>query len=84
MMIHTLVRAIANMNIALDYSGETIDEDDVVDIMEQFSADLQKLDADSRKILSDAFRHIAREYEGELREYVKTFPYAIGIEDEEV
>lgn len=79
-MIHQLARTLANLNITLEFSGETIDEDDIVQILEQLGADLQELDAESRKILSDAFRHIAPEYKGELREFVETLPDTIGIE----
>jgi len=84
MMIHQIARAIANLNIALEFSGETIHEDDVVQILEQLGGDLQDLDTESRKILSDAFRHIAPEYEGEFREFVETLPDAIGLEDEDI
>ncbi len=83
MMIHQIARALANINIALDFSGESIDEDDVIQILERLGYDLQNLDTESRKILSDAFRHIAPEYKGELRDFVATLPYTIGIEDEE-
>jgi hypothetical protein len=80
MIIHQLARVIANLAIALDFSNDTIDEDDIVNIIEQLAIDLQDLDGESRKILSDAFRHIAPEYEGEFREYVETMPDGFGIE----
>ena len=83
MMIHQIARALANINIALIFSAEPIEEDDVIQILEQFGRDLLALDAASRKILSDAFRHIAPEYEGEFREFVQTLPEAIGLEDED-
>jgi hypothetical protein len=84
MMIHQIARAIANFNIALEFSEESIHEDDVVKILEQLGGDLQELDAESRKILSDSFRHIAPEYEGELRHFVETLPDTIGLEDEDM
>lgn len=84
MMIHQIARAIANFNIALEFSGESIHEDYVVQILEQLGGDLQELDAESRKILSDSFRHIAPEYEGEFREFVETLPDTIGLEDEDI
>jgi hypothetical protein len=80
MIILQLARAIANVAIHLDFSGEVIDEDDIVEIIEHLAIDLQDLDGESRKILSDAFRHIAPEYEGEFREYVETMPDGFGIE----
>jgi hypothetical protein len=80
MIILQLARVIANVAIHLDFSGEVIDEDDIVEIIEQLAIDLQDLDGESRKILSDAFRHIAPEYEGEFREYVETMPDGFGIE----
>jgi hypothetical protein len=80
MIILQLARVIANVAIHLDFSGEVIDEDDIVNIIEQLAIDLQDLDGESRKILSDAFRHIAPEYEGEFREYVETMPDGFGIE----
>lgn len=82
-MILQIARTLANLNLSLEYSGEVIDEDDVVKILEHMTADLQELDPDSRKALSDAFRAIAAEYEGEYREFIETLPYAIGLEDEE-
>ncbi|MEP9357484.1 hypothetical protein [Sphingomonas sp. KR3-1] len=82
-MIDQIARIIANVILALDYSGEVIDEDDVVEILEQMGGDFQELDVESRKILSDAFRRIAPEYEGEFREAVETMPYTMGIEDED-
>lgn len=84
MMIYQLARAIANINIALEFSGESIDEDDVIQIMEQLGGDLLALDDESRRILSNAFRHIASEYEGEFREYVETLPDTIGLEEEDL
>ena len=81
MMIDQIARIIANVTLSLDYSGEIIDEDDVVEILEQLGGDLQELDNDSRKILSDAFRRIAPEYEGEFREAVETMPETFGIEE---
>lgn len=84
MMIHQLARAIANVDIALEFSGESIDEDDVIQILEQLGRDLLNLDAESRRILSDAFRHIAPEYEGRFRNYVETLPDTIGLEEEDL
>ncbi|NYT39359.1 hypothetical protein HZY97_01190 [Sphingomonas sp. R-74633] len=84
MMVHQLARTIANFYIALDFSEEDIHEDDVVKILENVAIDLLELDPESRKILSDAFRNIAPEYDVDFREYVETFPATIGIEEEEI
>lgn len=83
MMIDQIARIIANFILALDYSEEEIHEDDVVKILEQIGSDFQGLDPESRVILSDAFRRIAPEYEGEFRDTVKTIPESFGIEDDE-
>jgi len=84
MMIHQIARALANLNIALEFSGEAIDEDDVVQILEQLGGDLQALDAESRKMLSDAFRSIAPEYDGDFRQSVESMPEDFGLEDEDL
>lgn len=83
-MIHQIARTLANLIIALDFSGETIDEDDVVEILEQLGGDLQDLDPESRKLLSDAFRRIAPEYDGDFRKAVESIPEDFGLEDEDL
>jgi len=83
MMIHQIARALANLNIALEFSEETIDEDEVINILERLGWDLNNLDTESQKMLSDAFRHIAPEYEGEFRDFVATLPETIGIDSEQ-
>lgn len=82
MMIGQIARILANIILALEYSGETIDQDDVVKIMEQLGSDLEDLDTESRKMLSDAFRRIASEYEGEFRASVASIPDDFGLEEE--
>jgi hypothetical protein len=48
-MIDQIARILANIILALEYSGETIDQDDVVRIIEQLVSDLEDLDTESRK-----------------------------------
>lgn len=83
MMIDQIARIIANVALALDYSGEMIDEDQIVKIQEQMGADMDDLDPESRKLLSDAFRRIAPEYEAAYQDAVRTLPYCYGLEEEE-
>jgi hypothetical protein len=83
-MIDQIARILANLNLALDYSGERIDSDDIVKIQEIMGADMQALDPESRKMLSDAFRRIAPEYDGDFRESVENMPEDFGLEDEDL
>jgi len=82
LIIHQLAREIANITITLELSGESIDEDDVVEILEHLGADLQDLDTESRKILADAFRQIAPEYPDDVRGLVESMAEDFGIEEE--
>lgn len=84
MMIDQIARILANLNLALEYSGESIDFDDIVKIQEIMGADMQDLDRESRKMLSDAFRRIAPEYEGDFRVSVESMPEDFGLEDEDL
>ncbi|MBB4097055.1 hypothetical protein [Sphingomonas kyeonggiensis] len=84
MMIDQIARVLANLSLALDYSGEIIDSDEIVRIQEIMGADMQALDPESRKMLSDAFRRIAPEYDGIFREAVENMPEDFGLEDEDL
>ncbi len=84
MMIEQIARILANLSLALDYSGESIDSDDIVKIQEIMGADMQALDPESRKLLSDAFRRIAPEYDGDFREAVNSMPEDFGLEEEDL
>jgi len=83
-MIEQIARILANLSLALDYSGESIDSDDIVKIQEIMGADMQALDPESRKLLSDAFRRIAPEYDGDFREAVNSMPEDFGLEEEDL
>jgi len=82
MMVNQFARLIANIIIALDFAGETIEEDDIVNIINNLGHDLLGLDAESRKVLSEALRNIAPEYEGKFRKYVENIPDAFGLDVE--
>jgi len=84
MMIDQIARILANLTLALEYSGESIDSDEIVRIQEIMGADMQAMDQESRKILSDAFRRIAPEYDGDFREAVESMPEDFGLEDEDL
>ena len=84
MMIDQIARIIANLSLALDYSGDSIDSDEIVQIQEIMGADMQALDPESRKMLSDAFRRIAPEYDGDFRRAVESMPGDFGLEDEDL
>ncbi len=84
MMIDQIARILANLALALDYSGEIIDADDVVKIQEIMGSDMQALDLESRRMLSDAFRRIAPEYDGDFRKAVQSMPEDFGLEDEDL
>ncbi|MBB4839637.1 hypothetical protein HNP52_002706 [Sphingomonas kyeonggiensis] len=84
MMIDQIARILANFTLALDYSGEIIDADDIVKIQEVMGADMQALDPESRRMLSDAFRRIAPEYDGDFRKAVESMPEDFGLEDEDL
>jgi hypothetical protein len=83
MMIDQIAPIIANLALALDYSEEMIDEDQIVEIQEQMGSDMDDLDPESRKLLSDASRRIAPEYEAVYQDAVRTLPYCYGLEEEE-
>ncbi|MDQ0250368.1 hypothetical protein J2W22_002432 [Sphingomonas kyeonggiensis] len=84
MMIDQIARVLANVSLALDYSGDSIDSDEIVRIQEIMGADMQALDPETRKMLSDAFRRIAPEYDGDFRKAVESMPEDFGLEDEDL
>ena len=76
-----LARAIANVAIFLEFSNEDlINEDASVEAMEQLAADLQALNNQSRKELSEALKMIAQGYDGAIAEFVSGLPDLFGIE----
>lgn len=84
MISHEMARAIANVFIFLDFSGEdAIDEDAAVEAMEQLAGDLKQLDPGDIQDLVAAWRAIADTYQGERREFVRTLAEDIGLVDDE-
>ncbi|WP_431469446.1 hypothetical protein [Sphingosinithalassobacter sp. LHW66-3] len=80
-----VVNALANLAIAIDFStGEQMDEDWAVQVLEQMAGDLQMLGPEDLASLSEGFRKVSESYrEAEVRQFVWELPSALGLEDDE-
>lgn len=79
-MMDQMARAIANLVMFLEFSPQDIlDEDASMQALEQLAGDLKALDETSQHALSESFRSIASNYEGEDRTFVEQLPEAFGL-----
>jgi len=79
----SVARAVANIAIFLEFSGEELlDADAAVGVMEQLAADLQSLDGYAQRQLSTAISLIASEYGAKEKEFLVGLPEKLGLEEE--
>jgi hypothetical protein len=75
-----LVRAIADIAIALEFTDENLINPDVaIEMQESISGTLQSLDEVNRKEIADIFESISTHYNGEIEKYVRSLPINYGI-----
>ncbi|WP_312663553.1 hypothetical protein [Pantoea sp. CTOTU49201] len=75
-----LVKVIADIAIALEFTAETLINPDVaIEIQESIAGTLQSLDEDNRKDIADVFESISALYNGEIADYVRSLPANYGI-----
>ncbi|WP_354692015.1 hypothetical protein [Phytobacter sp. RSE-02] len=75
-----LVKAIADIAIALEFTDENlINPDVVIEMQESIAGTLQSLDEVNRKDIAEAFESISTHYNGEIANYVRSLPANYGI-----
>ncbi|HDX9182313.1 TPA: hypothetical protein RQO97_003095 [Klebsiella michiganensis] len=75
-----LVKVIADIAIALEFTEETLINPDVaIEMQESIAGTLQSLDEVSRKDIADVFESISALYNGEVADYVRSIPANYGI-----
>lgn len=75
-----LVKVIADIAIALEFTEETLINPDVaIEMQESIAGTLQSLDEVNRKDLADVFESISALYNGEIADYVRSLPDNYGI-----
>ncbi len=75
-----LVKVIADIAIALEFTDENLINPDVaIEMQESIAGTLQSLDEVNRKYIADVFESIATYYNGEIADYVRSLPANYGI-----
>mgnify|MGYP001025914437 CR=1 FL=1 len=75
-----LVRIIADIAIALEFTDETLINPDVaIEMQENIAVTLQYLDQADREEIAVAFENISILYEGEVADYIRSLPANYGI-----
>lgn len=75
-----LVKVIADIAIALEFTEETLINPDVaIEMQESIAGTLQCLDEVNRKDIADIFESISALYNGEIADYVRSLPANYGI-----
>jgi hypothetical protein len=75
-----LVKVIADIAIALEFTEETLINPDVaIEMQESIAGTLQSLDEVNRKDIADVFESISALYNGEIADYVRSLPANYGI-----
>ena len=75
-----LVKAIADIAIALEFTDENLINPDVaIEMQESIAGTLQSLDEFNRKDIADIFESISTHYNGEIEKYVRSLPTNYGI-----
>lgn len=75
-----LVRAIADIAIAIEFTDENLINPDVaIEMQESIAGTLQSLDEVNRKDIADIFESISTHYNGEIEKYVRSLPVNYGI-----
>lgn len=75
-----LVKVIADIAIALEFTEETLINPDVaIEMQESIAGTLQSLDEVNRKDIADVFESISALYNGEIADYVRSLPDNYGI-----
>lgn len=76
-----LVKVIADIAIALEFTNETLINPDVaIELQENIAANLQSLDEVEREDIAREFICISALYNGEIADYVRSLPANHGIE----
>ncbi|VEB97658.1 Uncharacterised protein [Cedecea lapagei] len=76
----SLVRVIADIAIALEFTDETLINPDVaIEIQEGIAATLQSLDETDREKIACVFENISVLYDGKIADYVSSLPADYGI-----
>ncbi|WP_312227452.1 hypothetical protein [Pseudescherichia sp.] len=75
-----LVKVIADIAIALEFTDESLINPDVaIEMQESIAGTLQSLDELNREDIADAFVRISAFYNGEVADYVRSLPTNYGI-----
>ncbi|MDE9666389.1 hypothetical protein L2109_23210 [Citrobacter portucalensis] len=75
-----LVKAIADIAIALEFTDENLIHPDVaIEMQENIAGTLQALDEVNREDIADVFESISTHYNGEIANYVRSLPANYGI-----
>lgn len=75
-----LVKAIADIAIALEFTDETLINPDVaIELQESIAGTLQSLDNVDREDITEAFVTISTLYDGDIADYVRSLPDNYGI-----
>ena len=75
-----LVKVIADIAIALEFTDETLINPDVaIELQESIAGTLQSLDNVDREDITEAFLTISTLYDGDIADYVSSLPANYGI-----
>lgn len=75
-----LVKAIADIAIALEFTDETLINPDVaIELQESIAGTLQSLDNVDREDITEAFLTISTLYNGDTADFVRSLPDNYGI-----
>lgn len=76
-----LVKVIADIAIALEFTDETLLNPDVaIELQESIAANLQSFDEAEREVIAGEFIYISALYNGKIADYVRSLPANYGIE----
>lgn len=76
-----LVKVIADIAIALEFTDETLLNPDVaIELQESIAANLQSFDEAEREDIAGEFIYISALYDGKIADYVRSLPANYGIE----
>jgi len=77
-----LVKVIADIAIALEFTDETLINPDVaIEMQESIAGTLQSLDGVDRKDIANVFESISNLYNGKIADYVRSLPANYGIKE---
>lgn len=81
MLTKTLIKCLVDVLIALEFleDEDNINEDQVIQLMEQISDQLQNLTDEDKAILIEEIAQLSKEYSAEVAEFVKNIPENFGI-----